>query len=427
MALPIITPRSQVSAITLPATGSFNRVASTLPFGIYAANTSFISGAVDQVSFTYKMLGGDVLDVELTEYNVYAAYEAAILEYSYIINIHQAKNILPSILGNATGTFDQDGELKAGALSSSLNGSRIELKYPSFDIGYIRQISVKLGEEAGVGGNLRHYSASIDITPGKQEYDVQHLISSASDAGGVDWAGQVNGKKIMIRRVYYKTPRAMWRFFGHGGLNAVGNLSSYGQYADDSTFEVIPAWHNKLQAMAYEDNMWTRVSHFTYEIKNNRLKLFPPPENNSFSFGNRKMWLEFTIPNDSVIEGNPDVSQSTINGVNNMNTIPFANIPYENINSIGKQWIRRYALAISKEMLGQIRSKFSNVPIPGESITLNGDALLGQAKEEQAILKEELKTILGEMTYNEIAKQTEEMTEIAQKVLSKIPMVIFVG
>ena len=47
--------------------------------------TDFISGAVDQVSFTYKMLGGDVLDIELTEENVYSAYEIAVLEYSSIL------------------------------------------------------------------------------------------------------------------------------------------------------------------------------------------------------------------------------------------------------------------------------------------------------------------------------------------------------
>ena len=228
----------------------------------------------------------------------------------------------------------------------------------------------------------------------------------------------------------------MWRFYGYyGGLNTVGNLSTYGQYADDSTFEVIPAWHNKLQAMAYEDNINTRISHFSYEIRNNRLKIFPPPETTTFSFSNKKLWIEFTIPQDNMFEAGdgPNGTSTTsgastrINGINNLNTIPFANLPYENINSIGKQWIRRYALAISKEMLGQIRSKFSVVPIPGESITLNGQDLLAQAKDEQSTLKEELKTILTELTYVEIAKQTAELEDVASKVISYSPLAIFVG
>lgn len=433
MAVPNLTPKSQISAITLPPTGSYARVSSNLPFGIYTGDTNFISGAVDQVAFTYKMLGGDVLDIELTEYNVYAAYETAILEYSYLINIHQAKNVLPSVLGNTTGTFDQDGELKSGPLS----GSKIELRYPSFDIGYIRKVATKDGEDAGVGGNLIHYSCSFTVVPGQQEYDIQDIVVAQANAGGVDWnSSNLAGKKITISRVYYKTPGAMWRFFGYyGGLNAVGNLSSYGQYADDSTFQIIPAWHNKLQAMAFEDNLWTRVSHFSYEIRNNKLKLYPPPENSTFSFVDKKMWIEFTIPKDNAFEvgegpngagiGTP--SSTGITGINNMNTLPFSNIPFENINSIGKQWIRRFALAISKEMLGQIRSKFSVVPIPGESITLNGESLLGQAKDEQTSLKEELKKILEEMTYVELAKQTKDLEEMTESVISKIPMAIFRG
>ena len=85
----------------------------------------------------------------------------------------------------------------------------------------------------------------------------------------------------------------MWRFFGYfGGLNVVGNLSHYGQYTDDSTFELVPTWQNKLQAMAYEDNIYTRLSHYSYEIKDNKLRNIP----NTRSFGDyRHMWIDFNI------------------------------------------------------------------------------------------------------------------------------------
>src|SRR3990167_1808562 len=205
MALPSLTPNSTVSAIVLPERGTFDNVASSLPFGICAGSTDFLSGAVDQVNFTYRSLGGDVLDLEITEYNVYSAYESSTLEYSYLINIHQAKNTLPNVLGNITGTFNQDGELKSGLLSSSLNGSRIELRLPKFDMGFVKQISTKMSEEASVGGNLTHYSASINLVDGQQEYDIQDIIASASTAGGVSWAGLVDNKKVTIRRVYYKS------------------------------------------------------------------------------------------------------------------------------------------------------------------------------------------------------------------------------
>jgi hypothetical protein len=417
MSYPKLSPISQTSAVVLPSTGNIANVAANLPFGVYSNNNNFLSGASDQVSFTYKMLGGDVLDIELTEDNVYSAYETAVLEYSYVVNIHQAKNVLSDVLGNATSSFDHDGEVKEGQSISTI--------LPSFDIGYIKQIANKASEEANVGGNLMHYSASIDLVSGQQDYNLQKIIYNQSLSSGSAFHGLVEGKRLSIRKVYYKTPRAMWRFYGYyGGLNTVGNLSTYGQYADDSTFEIIPAWQNKLQAMSYEDNIYTRISHYSYDIRDNILRLFPFPEAEI-----TKMWVEFVIPGNSYdidTAGGVPID-SNKKGVNNMNTLPFANIPYDNINSIGKQWIRRYALAISKEMLGQVRSKFATVPIPGESINLNGGELLSQAKEEQNALKEELKTVLAEMTYDKLAETTAGMMDSAGKVLEKFPLNIFVG
>ena len=417
MSYPVLTPKSQLSAIVLPVTGAAGNVASTLPFGVYSADNDFIAGAVDQVSFTYKMLGGDVLDIELTEQNVYAAYEAAVLEYSYHINLHQAKNVLGDVLGNATASFDQDGEVK--------EGQSIETILPSFDIGYAKQIAIKSSEEANVGGHLTHYSASIPLVQGQQTYNLQEIVYNQSLSSGSAFHGLVDGKRLSIRKVYYKSPRAMWRFYGYyGGINTAGNLSTYGMFADDSTFEIIPAWQNKLQAMSYEDSIYTRISHYSYDLRNNILRLFPFPEAEI-----KYLWIEFVIPgNSSDIDTAGGVPiNSTKNGINNMNTIPLANIPYANINSVGKQWIRRYALAVSKEILGQVRSKFGTVPIPGENVQLNGTALVSEGKEEQKSLKEELKTLLAEMTYDKLLETTAGMTENSNKIIGKVPLNIFMG
>ncbi len=426
MALPVLAPISQISAIILPSVGTISKVTSSLPFGVYADNTDFVSGAVDQVAYTYKMLGGDVLDIELTEQNVYAAYEAAVLEYSYIINVHQSRNIMASALGSPTGTFDADGELISGSFPE---GMKPELMLPSFNIGYAKEVMTKTSEMAGIGGNLTVFSASVPTIAGQQEYDIQAFLQSSSADPAVLYYGLID-KRVEIKKVYYKSPRAMWRFYGYyGGINTVGNLSTYGQYADDSTFEVIPAWHNKLQAMAYEDNIYTRISHYSYDIRNNKLRIFPIP----MSMDLKSIWIEFVIPQGSFdygtsVSGSSASSASDrVGGVNNINTLPFSNIPYENINSIGKQWIRRFALAICKEMLGQIRGKFNVVPIPGENVTLNADALLAQAKDEMAALREEMKTILAEMTYDKLAEQTSGIAENVQKTIEKIPLAIFTG
>ena len=539
MSLPTLTPESTTSAIVLPVTGNLLQVNNFLPYKIYSNpqnalySQQFLSGAADQVSYVYKKLGGDVLDIELTEGNVYSAYEEAVLEYSYLINIHQATNIMSDALGNTTGSFDSKGNLMEGELSSSLGGKHVALKYTKFDYGISRRVSEGTSDEVGLNSSIQ-YSASFDTEDSVQDYDLQSIIEGQSnvrasgsitiadiaslqnndfvtiettdgtsvvatiddvagttttdrndptfarggsnaecatnlasclnangklvasaednvvtiiqatpgkagntsivltlnDAAGMEktnfsggvtkpYTDKIKGKKILIKKVYYKTPHAMWRFFGYyGGLNVVGNLHNYGQFSDDSTFQLIPAWHNKAQAMAFEDAIYTRMSHFTYELRDNKIRLFPIP----YTGGPRKMWVEFSVPSDSWESDDPKSD-----GVNNMNTLPIGNLPYENINSIGKQWIRRFALALCKEMLGQVRSKFGNVPIPGESVTLNGPALITEGKDEQEKLRTELKETLAELTYAKLAEKDASLIENSGKVLEKVPNYIFVG
>ena len=422
MAIPNLNPASTSNANILPVTGTAGNVAATLPFGIYASSTAFLSGAADQVAYTYKKLGGDVLDIELAEGSIYAAYEEAVLEYSYLVNLYQTKNSLSSLLGATTGSFDQDGQIVSG---SSISGSNIALRYPKFDYGYVRRVSEGLATEAGFGGTVPIYSASVDRVPQQQDYDLQTLISSsAATDTTVPYYGQVGDKRVIIRKVFFKTPRAMWRFYGYyGGFSVVGNLRTYGQYADDSTFEIVPTWQNKLQAMAYEDALWTRVSHYSYEIHDNNLRIFPEPDQTS----PEKFWVQFTIERQYEPWEDAGRGDTGAEGVNNINTIPFENIPFENINAIGKQWIRRFALALTKEILGQVRGKFSTVPIPGESVTLNASELLSQSRTEMDQLRDELKTILEDTTYDKLATIDSSLQDSTKKVLENVPTGIFVG
>jgi len=421
MALPKLYPASTTNTNVLPVTGAAGNVAAALPFGIYASSTDFLSGAADQVAYTYKKLGGDVLDIELAQGNVYSAYEEAVLEYSYIVNVHQTKNSLSSFLGHTTASFDQDGQIKSG---DALSGSQVELRYPKFDYGYLKRLSDRVSTDTNMGGTQNIYSGSLTTTSGRSDYDLQNIISSSAATDPLArYYGKIGNKRITIRKVFYKTPQAMWRFYGYyGGFSVVGNLRTYGQYADDSTFDIVPVWQNKLQSMAYEDALNTRVSHWAYEIKNNQLRLHPTPNNNSPT----KFWFQFTVEENPWEESEAN-RESGVKGINNMNTLPFQNIAYNSINSIGKQWIRRFALALSKETLGQIRGKFSTIPIPGESVTLNSADLLSQAKAEQDALREELKTTFDELTYPRLAEQAGVLSDSAEKVLSDIPTGIYVG
>ena len=154
------------------------------------------------------------------------------------------------------------------------------------------------------------------------------------------------------------------------------------------------------------------------------MKVYPPP-GGSVDTANDIIWFTFTVEEDA------NAVDSTrlrgVKGVNNMNTLPFANIPYDNINSVGKQWIRRYALALCKEILGQVRSKFATIPIPNDSVTLNGSDLIAQGREEQAILKTELKELLDALTYGSLAAGDAEIVQASNTVFQQVPDPIFVG
>ena len=427
MAIPTLTPVATTSAITLPSTGTPLFVSASCPFGMYTGSSDFLSGASDQVAYTYQKLGGDILDIELTTGSVYAAYEEAVLEYSYIVNMHQSKNILSDVLGMTTGTFDHDGNAVTG-------DTDVALKYPKTTFAHIQKLTDGFGGQAGIGANSIIYSASFAGVSAQQEYDLYSILSSSAatnvdPASGnpVPYAGLIDGSKIIIEKVYYKSPSAMWRFFGYyGGLNTVGNLSNYGQYADDSTFQLIPVWQNKAQAMAFEDSIYTRNSHYSFELKHNKLKIFPSPVTPG-SVTPAHYWFDFRIQGDAWVETNADGASSGVDGINNMNTLPFANIPYANINSIGKQWIRRFTLALSKETLGQTRSKFATIPIPGESVTLNGTALISEGRETQTKLRDELKEVLDQLTYQVLAEKDASIADAVESVTKRVPPGVFVG
>ena len=204
-------------------------------------------------------------------------------------------------------------------------------------------------------------------------------------------------------------------------MDVTGDLHNYGQYADDSSFQVIPAWQNKMQAVSYEDHLYTRTSHYSYEIIDNNLRIYPIPS----SVSPEKFWFRFTIETNSPFTDDVESGQ---NGVNNMNNLPFENISYESINSMGKQWIRKFSLALSKETLGQIRGKFGGViPIPGETVNLNASDLLSQAKAEQDALKEELNKTLDEITYSKLIETDKGMVDNQNAIVANAPLGIFVG
>jgi hypothetical protein len=426
MAAPVLLPISTTSVSVLPSTGSYSDVNDGCPFKVYSTASShlyspdFISGAVEQVSFCYRKLGGDVLDIELVPYSVYNTYEEAVLTYSEILNYHQAKNVMGSLLGQPTASFDS-----LGNITGSLSGSSYAVQYPRFRYGYAEKVAQGTEEAIAMGGQIPIYSGSVDIVVDIQDYDLQDAIASSSD-----FSGSVGNKRIKIHKVFFRTPASSWRFFGLFGspTSVYGDGSFYGtgfgSYSDNTLYEMVPVWEHKLLAMKYADSIRVRCSNYSYELRNNKLRIYPIPT--ASSINPTKIWFIFSIADDVYENDNPG-QETDINGVNNVNNAPFSNLPYSSINSMGKNWVRRYSLALCKEILGNIRSKFATLPIPNASVTLNGPELLSQAKEEQTTLKEELRKLLDELTYAEISKKEAEIAESTNKSLNSIPLLIFIG
>lgn len=434
-----LNPLSQVSAVILGSTGSVSEVNAAVPFKIYSTSSSdfysseFLSGASDQVAYTYKKLGGDILDIEIKNDNVYANYEEACLEYSYIVNLHQAKNVMSRVIGSTTGTFDHLGTLQSGSFKLSLSGSHAGLKYPRFSFDYANDIMKGISAQVPIGGSITEYSASLDVVLDQQEYDLQSIVRNLASSGTFGPYFNPGNKKIKITKVYYLTAQAAWRFFGQygmGGVSVLGNLSNYsgyGQWSDDSTWEVVPVWQNIAQAQAYKEAINVRCSKYSYEINGNSLKLYPTPQIYSPS----QFWFRFVVEEGDVwnesYELDGTIFGSGIDGINNLNSLPFEVIPYNNINSIGKNWIRNFCFQLSLETLGRVRSKFDPIPIPGNNITLDGKDLLASSKEKQESLRKELFDILDQLTYNELAKLDAELLDSNASMAMKVPNLIFIG
>jgi len=92
------------------------------------------------------------------------------------------------------------------------------------------------------------------------------------------------------------------------------------------------------------------------------------------------------------------------------------------LNQPGRQWIRQYTLALARELLGLIRSKFQNIPIPNADLQLNGEALVSQGREDKDKLVTQMKEFLANMTHAKLLESDALAAENLNKQLKYIPM-----
>jgi hypothetical protein len=383
-----------MAQITLDLTASFANVISPTPFATYDTNTTFQADADGMVKLAYNRLGGNILQVEITNKDVYACLEQSMLEYSAIVNSYHAKSILANVIGSPTG---------------SLSGS--QNKVPRMDITIAKRLADGYSTEAQVGGTKTLFSSSISLVVGQQNYDLKVALSSS---GLVIPPSQ----RAEIRDIFHFSPTAAYRFFDTtSAVNFLHNQFKFESFTPETIFYMLPIWEDVLRAQQLEQSHRIRRSNYSYNIVNGVLSLYPVPSSAN------NLYFTYYLVGDN----NFDDTDPMTNGVSNLSNIPFGNIDYGKINSMGRQWVRRFALALAQETLGRVRSKVSNIPIPNGDLTLDGAQLVADAQVEKLNLRQELKEWLDSMTYNQLAAKETEQAENLQRQLNKVPLLITMG
>lgn len=377
---------------------TFAATTSPTPFGVYDSDTDFISDADKIVTYVKRFLGDDILQVELTKKQIWGCFEEAATRYSAIINQYQVKSVLFNILGEATG---------------SLSGK--ENKYPKIAFESARRYSMGVSKEIAVGGDTTMYSASISLTSNQQDYNLQTLLSSSAAANyGSNWDGV---SRINVKNVYHFSPVAAYRFFDStSAINYLNNEFSFESFTPETIFYVLPVWEDILRGGQMDLSMKVRRSNYSYEIINNNLRIYPTPS----SAG--KLWIRYLVNTSVYDDTDPQVS-----GVANLSNAPFGNIDYSKMNSISKQWIKDYTLALCKELLGIVRRKMSSIPIPNGELTLDGPEMVSQGREDQLNLRTRLEEEMESMTYDKLSISDASMAENVNKQLRYIPNLIYIG
>jgi len=365
------------------------------PFGFYDNDIDFQNDADKVAIFCARRLGYPLTDVELQDISFYAAFEEAVTTYGNEVFAFKASENYLSLEGSPTG--------------SDLN---YKLQKPN--LGTVIRIAESYGEEAGVGGTVEYRTGSIDLVKNQQVYDLQNFANEIT----------ASKNNIEVKEIFYQADPAIVRYFdpyAGTGTDVQGLLDAFGfgNYTPGINFLLMPINYDlsKIQAINFNDTI--RKSNYSFQLINNKIKIFPIPTKAS------KLYFKYILKTD---RNRATVSGSLGTGVvTDISTVPYENPTYEYINSIGRQWVFEYTLALAKEMLGYVRGKYSTVPIPGSEVTLNQSDLITAATSEKTALIERLRSYLDETSRNKLLEKKAANSEFIQKDLNAVPYTIYIG
>ena len=374
-------------------TATFTSGSST-PFGIYDNDSIFQTDAPKVASWCAQRLGYPIIDVELEGPNFFAVFEEAVSEYSSQVNQFNIRNNLGSLEGQPTGSNYQGSSVLGSELNNTVT------------------IAETYGNFANVGGRTDIKKGYINVNTGSQNYDLQALWGSVSESG----------ERLDVTTVYYESTPAIQRFFdpysvsGQGTLNLIDEFG-FGSFSPAAQFIMMPIYEDMLRIQQIEFNDQIRKSAHSFNIVNNKITILPKPTSNY------KLWFEYQVVKDRR-ENSTIITPNVVSDYSNIG-YNFAN--YDRINDVGRQWIRKYTLALAKEMLGAVREKYSTVPIPGSEVSLDGASLRAEAQTEKDALIEQLRENLNEVSKKQRMENEAAMVDQQQTIINKVPLNIYVG
>ena len=374
-------------------TATFTSGSST-PFGTHDSDTQFQEDAPKVAKWCAKRLGYPIVDVELESGSFFAVFEEAVSEYSAQVNQFNIRNNLGALEGQPTGS---------NYTGQSVQGS---------EINNVITIAESYGTLAGVGGNVDIKKGSITLTTGSQQYDLKTLWADVSESG----------EDIAVTRVFHEASPAIQRFFdpysvsGQGTLNLIDEFG-FGSFSPAAQFILMPIYEDMLRIQQIEFNDQFRKSAFSFNIVNNKLQIFPKPTQED------TLWFEYYVKKD-FREGSTVVLPNVVSDYSN---VGYNFNEYSKINDVGRQWIRKYTLALAKELLGAIREKYSSVPIPGSEVSLDGAALRAEAQTEKDSLIEQLRENLNEVSRKQRMENEAAIVEQQEQIIRRAPLAIYVG
>jgi len=274
-------------------------------------------------------------------------------------------------------------------------------------------LSEQYGEAVNVGGGISMFTGSITLTGSQQVYDLSTEATL-----------EQTGSRIEVQRVFNEAPAAISKFYDPfaGTYDNIELLDSFGfgNVSPAVSYILRPISYDLARANAIETNDLIRKSAYSFELINNKLRIFPLPDSKD---SGAKIYFHYYVKEDK-----QGLTRTYTNSkVSDPSNIPYKFITYSEINSAGRQWIRKYTLGLAKELLGIIRSKYASLPLPNGEVNMDGEALKSEGREEISNALQELKDFLESVSLAEGSRKEQEVAESQQQVLNKAPLKIYIG